>query len=80
MSPISRAKIFDLLEKKLFEFTHFSGHFHPFKSETDLCQNRFPLSPFRKKPPQGILDKRLEGRSVLDLKGWGKRLEMAAEM
>ena len=40
--------------------------------------SHFP--PFEKNHRRGFGTKDFEGRSVSDLKGWGKRLEMAAEM
>ncbi len=59
------------LQQPCFNIPFLFFVFHPLKSEINLCQNHFPLSPFRENPPQAISDKIHEGRSVSDLKGWG---------
>jgi hypothetical protein len=69
MSPIRRAKIFELLEKNCLNSHISAAIFHPFKSETDLCQNRFPLS---RKTTAGDFGQKTRGEVGFGFEGVGE--------
>ncbi len=83
MSP-KRLMPFYLLIKSQPAFASIHTFQRPFptpsnpKPTSAKTVSHFP--PFDKNHRRGFWTKDFERRSVSDLKGWGKRLEMAAEM
>jgi hypothetical protein len=72
MSPISQAKIFDLLEKKLFEFIHFSGYFPPLQIRNRPLPKPFPTFPLSRKTTARDFGQKTRGEVGFGFEGVGE--------